>query len=243
MPRRRAVGRPAPAVAGHRPPARPDPGWPNATKLAARHVVADGGGGSGDDGGAGDPAQQSGHGGLLVGCGFERVERRDERLDGDAAAGDQLATGAPQRDRDGGGPAVLPDQDRRRRAGLEYRRGLAEVLVVDDTRRRALQDAEGRRGGAEVVDLERGDGAVLALGDERDIQDPDDAPGRPGRLAAARPRRLTVSTATQDDVVDRAHLVELRLVAHGCSSPVARRKSAPVPIFCRLRRGDITRAG
>src|SRR4051794_26772226 len=70
----------------------------------------------------------------LVGDGLERVERRDEGLDGDAAAGDQLAAGPAQRRGDRGRPQVLPDQDRRRGARLQRRCRFGQVLVVDQAR-------------------------------------------------------------------------------------------------------------
>ena len=84
-----------------------------------------------------------------------RVERGEDGLDGDAAAGDQLAAGAA----DGGGerrrPGVLEDEQRGGGAGLQRGAGLVEVVVGEQARGGALEDRELGDLVAEVGDLER----------------------------------------------------------------------------------------
>jgi hypothetical protein len=83
-------------------------------------------------------------------------------LDGDATAGDQLAAGATNGGGERPGPAVLVDEQGGRGAGLERGAGLRDVVVTEQARRGALEGADLL---AEVGDLQRGDRAVLGLGD------------------------------------------------------------------------------
>src|SRR4051812_15282346 len=62
------------------------------------------------------------------GGGFHRVQRREDCLDGDAAASDELAAGATEGRGDRRRPAVLPDDHDRRGPGLERLAGGFEVL-------------------------------------------------------------------------------------------------------------------
>src|SRR5215217_282809 len=101
-------------------------------RLPARDAIADRGRCAGDHGGAGDAAKQSWHGVFLRSAdGFFRVERRDDGLHGDAAAGDELRAGLAQRHGQRGGPAVLPDEHRGGGARLERLAGLLEVVVAE----------------------------------------------------------------------------------------------------------------
>src|SRR3954471_9023676 len=73
---------------------------------------------------------------------LDRVERGEDGLDLEPAAGDELAAGAPDRHRDGGRPAVLPHEQRGRGAGGERLGGLAHVVLADEPGRGALEGFE-----------------------------------------------------------------------------------------------------
>src|SRR4051812_42791069 len=170
--------------------------------------------------------------------GFDRVERREQGLDGDAAAGDQLAARATQRNGDGRGPAVLPHEHGGGRPGLERGAGVLEVTGVEQAGRGAVEVGEGLAPVAEVGHVDRDDRAVGVLGDERDVEDADDPAVHevddqrgdlPGRLPAG---------PLQDDVVDGAHLFE-RLFAHcGSSRAVTAPWSAPTAGGASSAAGD-----
>ena len=95
-----------------------------------------------------------------------------------------LATSCPPERRSatatGRRPPVLPDEHGRARARVQGRRGLLEILLADQTGRRALRSRRSR-GPVELAEVHGGDGAVLALDHQRDVEHPDDARGRPGR--------------------------------------------------------------
>src|SRR5215211_8024654 len=59
---------------------------------------------------------------------LDRVERGEDGLDLEPAAGDELTAGATERDRDGRRPAVLPHQQGSRGAGREGLGGLLHVV-------------------------------------------------------------------------------------------------------------------
>ena len=71
--------------------------------------------------------------------GLGRVERGDDGLDGNAAAGDELAAGAAQRDGDRRRPAVLPHEHAGDGARLQRGGGLLEVVLTEQAGRRALE--------------------------------------------------------------------------------------------------------
>src|SRR5690348_1202429 len=73
---------------------------------------------------------------------LDRVERVEERLNGDAAAGHQLAAGSAHGCDEGCGPDVLEDQQGGRGTRLEYAAGLLDVLVGEQPRRGALEDRQ-----------------------------------------------------------------------------------------------------
>ena len=78
-------------------------------------------------------------------------------MDGDAAAGDELAAGAADGGGEGRGPGVLEDEQRGRGAGLQRGAGLADVVVGEQARGGALEDRQLGDLVAEVGELEAGD--------------------------------------------------------------------------------------
>src|SRR3954468_10272589 len=147
--------------------------------------------------------------------GLGRFERREDGLNWQTAAGDELAAGLPQRDRDRRGPAVLPHEHGGGRAGLPGRGSLFDVLVSEEPAGGAVELAPATAAAVDLADVQRRDGAVLALHQERDVEDPDDAAvdevdDQRHRLTGRLPAR-----PLDHDVVDRAHLFEL-FHAHGC---------------------------
>ena len=94
----------------------------------------------------------------------------------------------------------------------------ASVIRAQQARGGALELGERV---AEVRQLGRIDGAVLVLGDERDVEDPDDASFHEVHEQRCRLALRLSPRPFDDDVVDRAHLLQL-FVGHRCSSrPVA----------------------
>ena len=77
---------------------------------------------------------------LLVSVdGFGGVERRDEGLDGDPAAGDELAAGAAERDGDGRRPEVLPHEHAGDGVRLQRGGGLFQVVLAEQAGGRAVE--------------------------------------------------------------------------------------------------------
>ena len=66
--------------------------------------------------------------------GFGGVERRDEGLHGDAAAGDELAAGTAECDGDGRRPEVLPHEHAGDGVRLQRGGGLFEVVLTEQAR-------------------------------------------------------------------------------------------------------------
>src|SRR4051812_13396020 len=99
---------------------------------------------------------------LSVRC-FDGLERGDDGLDGQAPAGDQLAAGLAECDGDRRRPAVLPDEDGGRGAGLEGRGSLLEVVVTEEARRRALELGEAAAVAVRGGEVDGRDGTVLVL--------------------------------------------------------------------------------
>ena len=87
--------------------------------------------------------------------------------------------------------------------------GLADVVVGEQPRGGALEDGQLGHVAAEVGDLEAGDGAVLALGDEGEVEDADQA--AVDQVDQVR-RHLAVRLAARpldQEVIDRSHLTEV----------------------------------
>ena len=124
-----------------------------------------------------------------------------------------LATSWPPERRtaagEGRGPGVLEDEQGGRGAGLQRAAGLVDVVVGEQPRGGALEDRQLGHLAAEVGDLEAGDRAVLGLGDEGEVEDPD----QPAVDQVDQVRRhLAVGLAARpldQDVVDRSHLIEV----------------------------------
>jgi hypothetical protein len=137
--------------------------------------------------------------------GLDRVQRGQDRLDGQAAAGRQLPAGPAQCRGHGRGPAVLPDQDRGRGAWLQDGGGLLQVLEVQQARGGAFELGERRGHLLEVAQLEPTHRPVLVLGHERDVQDADDALAHQVQQQRLDLAGVGVRTRPhQDRVVDRA---------------------------------------
>ena len=124
------------------------------------------------------------------------------------------ASAAPQRGRERTGPDVLVDEDAGRVSGLEHRADLVHVVFADQTRRRALEDGEIELAVAvEVGDRDARNRSVGALLDEREVDDPDDAPvDQVDEVGEALAGQLVRVRELDDQIVDRAHLVDV--VAH-----------------------------
>src|SRR5262245_33208609 len=74
--------------------------------------------------------------------GLGGVERRHDVGERDVTGGDELSAAVAQCLREARGPAVLEDEDRGRRTGLEHPRGVFEVAVAEQPRRCTLEDRE-----------------------------------------------------------------------------------------------------
>src|SRR5207342_61787 len=86
----------------------------------------------------------------------------------------QLRAAAPQRLREPYGPAVLEDQDSRRRAGFDRCTRTLEVGLVQEPRRGAIERGQIELAVmVEVRQLDAEDRTVLVTGDEHQIEDPD----------------------------------------------------------------------
>src|SRR3954453_3419648 len=161
------------------------------------------------------PRSSPGMGLLSSVGGLGRFERREDGLDRETAAGDELAAGLPQRDRDRRGPAVLPQEHGGGRAGLQRRGSLLDVLVAEESAGGAVELAPATAAAVDLADVQRRDGAVLALHQERDVEDPDDAAvdevdDQRHRFTGVLPAR-----PLDHDVGDGAQQIEL-FHAHGC---------------------------
>ena len=140
--------------------------------LAAVDAVAHDGGGADDRCGAGDGAADDaaaggscgseGHVSLLLRRGLVGLERGDDGLDRDAAAGDQLATGPASGRRERRRPGVLPDEHAGDGAGLHGLGEVEHVLLGEELGDLGLDDPQ-LVDLVEVVDLEGLDGAVVVL--------------------------------------------------------------------------------
>jgi hypothetical protein len=161
---------------------RPAVPWPGRSARGCRVTVG---------GDVGAPSQSV--------AGFDRVERSDDGLDWEAAAGDQLGTRATQRRSDGRRPAVLPEEHGGEGARLQRDRGLLEVLIAQQARGRAPSNSA--------------KAAATCLRSPTSTADTD--PSSPlVRNAMSRIRMMP--RPLQDHIVDRAQLLQL-LFAHGLS--------------------------
>jgi hypothetical protein len=144
-----------------------------------------------------------------------RVKRGEDGLNGDPSAGDELTAGAAQRHGDGRRPAVLPDEHAGDGARLERRGGLLQIVLTEQAGRRALELGEAAALLRELGEVQRRHRSVPALGQEREVEDPDDAAIdeiQQERHHLAGDRLLAVPL--QNHVIDRAHLFEL-IFTHG----------------------------
>jgi hypothetical protein len=149
--------------------------------------------------------------------GFDRVERGEDGLNGNAAIGDELAAGAAECHRDGRRPAVLPHEHACDRAGFQHGAGRFQVVLTEQAGRRALEIGEAPALLRDFREVPCPHRPVLVLDDEREVEDPDEAAidkiqEERHHLAGDR----LIAGPLQDHVVDRAHLFEL-LFAHGVS--------------------------
>ena len=144
--------------------------------------------------------------GLQCVVGFDRG---DDRLDGNAPVGDQLAAGAARSRREGRGPEVLPDQDAGGAARLHGGGEVRDVVLGQQLRQLGL-DLLQRAELLDVGELHRVDAAVLVLGEDQDVDHADGAGiDQRQQLVGHLAREVAVPGRELDDhVVDRAELVE-----------------------------------
>src|SRR5262249_3383282 len=139
-------------------------------------------------------------------CGVDRCEKR---LDRDPPARYHLRPSAPKRCRQRRRPPILVDDQTCGAARLDGRRGGVDVLLIQETRRRPLEDRHGTLpAGAQVRDLETYDRTVRELPYEQEVQDPDD----PSVHQVDEERQAlpphTTARELDDQVVDGSHLFQ-----------------------------------
>src|SRR4051794_19183734 len=154
---------------------------------------------------------------------LELVERFEDCVDRDPAVRDDLCAAAPDRRDERSRPAVLVQQDRGLRAGLDRGTRFVVVVLAEQPGRGAVElDEVERTVGVDVGDREAGDGAVLALLDEDEVEHADDsAVGEADDLVEPFARGLLARRPLDDQVVDGADLEVV--VAHSCLLCVAER--------------------
>src|SRR6476619_7626931 len=105
--------------------------------------------------------------GCLIG-----LDRGDDRLNGDASAGNQLATGTPRRRCEGRDPEVFPNEYSRR--GPRVHRGgeMLDVVFCQELRQLSLHRLQ-RSKLVDVGKLPRVDRPVLVLGEDQHVDDAD----------------------------------------------------------------------
>ena len=72
------------------------------------------------------------------------------------------------------GPGVLVDDQGGEGAGRDRRGGLGEVVLAEDPRGRAPEVLQRRRVLGQLAEVDRGDVAVLVLGEDREVEHADD---------------------------------------------------------------------
>src|SRR5436853_2760673 len=103
---------------------------------------------------------------------FIRLDGGDDRLNGNASVGDQLATRTARRRRERRRPQVLPDEHARGAAGFHGRGKMNDVVRGQELGQLGLDGLQRSKVG-DVGKLPGVDGTVLVLGEDQDVDHTD----------------------------------------------------------------------